>query len=136
MLIFLLKRELPWKYYIKNLNESKLFELTYLKDTNGVGELFKNIPNEFKEYIIYSRNLKFEQEPDYSYLSSLFIKIITDMNLDYKRITFSWIDANERKRLLGIPRSYSKRKESSHKRLYMSIKKKIKLILIFQKIII
>ena len=69
MLIFLLKRELPWKYYTIDLRESKLFELTYLKDTNGVGKLFKNIPNEFKEYIIYSRNL-----------------------------TFSWIDVNERKK--------------------------------------
>ena len=134
MLIFLLKRELPWKYYTIDLRESKLFELTYLKDTNGVGKLFKNIPNEFKEYIIYSRNLKFEQEPDYSYLSSLFIKIITDMNLDYERITFSWIDVNERKQLIGIPRSHPKRKESSHKRLYTNIENKIKHNLIAKKI--
>ena len=121
MLIFLLKKKLPWENTFKN--RSKYLELMHLKDTNGAGKLFYNIPKEFKEYIKYTRNLKFEQDPDYSYLSSLFLKIIINMDLDYKKIAFSWIDEKDRKKLLGVPRSLSKRKLNSHIRLYKSIEK-------------
>ena len=127
MLIFLFKRDLPWEDSFKNLDRTKYFELISLKETNGVGKLFNNIPQEFKDYIKYTRNLKFEQDPDYSYLSSLFLKIINNMNLDYRKITFSWINEKNKKKLLGIPRSFSKRKENSHFRLYQSIEKEIKL---------
>ena len=123
MLIYLLKKSLPWKCSVKNT--AKYFEIMHQKDTNGDGELFNNIPNEFKDYIKYTRNLKFEQDPDYSYLTSLFLKIISNYNLDYKKITFSWIDEKNKKELLGIPRSLSKRKSNYHIRLYKSIEKEI-----------
>ena len=124
MLIYLLKKNLPWENSFNN--KSKYFELLYQKETNGIGKLFNNIPIEFKEYIKYTRNLKFEQNPDYSYLSSLFIKIITKMHLNYKKITFSWINEKNKQKLLGMPRSLSKRKSNYHIRLYKSIEKEIK----------
>ena len=127
MLIFLFKRDLPWEDSFKNLDRTKYFELISLKETNGDGKLFNNIPQEFKDYIKYTRNLKFEQDPDYSYLSSLFLKIINNMNLDYRKITFSWINEKNKKKLLGIPNRSSKRRTNSHCRLYKSIEKEIKL---------
>ena len=116
MLIYLLKKDLPWQETFANLNKTKYFELIYLKDTNASGQLFKDIPIEFSEYIKYSRNLKFEQNPDYTYLRSLLGKVIYNNNFNYKKITFSWIKSNN-KELLGMPRNNHKRKGSPQSRL-------------------
>ena len=92
MLIFLFKKNLPWKISIKGINRTKYLELINKKETNDNGLLFKNLPQEFVEYIMYTNNLKFEQAPDYSYLNSLFKRIIFKMNLNYNKLSFSWIN--------------------------------------------
>ena len=100
MLIYLLKRTLPWESNFQNLNKAKYHELIYLKETNGCNKLFENIPNEFTEYINYSRNLKFEEDPNYSYLRSLFTKVIFKLNLNSKNINFSWLQTKTKFRTL------------------------------------
>ena len=121
MLIFLFKKELPWDNCIsKKFKMSKYFEMIYLKDTNGCGKLFKNIPDELANFIKYSKSLKFEQEPDYSYLRSLLNKVLFTNNINYKTLTFSWIDSKN-KDLSAMPKSCSKRKSSPHVRLLKSI---------------
>lgn len=34
--------------------------------------LCKDIPQEFRDFLVYSRNLEFEDEPDYNHLKNLF----------------------------------------------------------------
>ena len=92
MLIFLYKKNLPWKLPLKEINRTKYLELINKKETNDNGMLFKDIPQEIVEYIKYTTNLKFEQAPDYSFLSSLFKIIIFKMNLNYNKLSFSWIN--------------------------------------------
>ena len=116
MLIYLLKKELPWQETFANLNKSQYIELIYLKDTNACGQLFKNIPKDFSEFIKYSRNLKFDQNPNYAYLRSILVKIIYNNNFNYKNITFSWINSKN-KELLGIPKNNHKRRCSPQSRL-------------------
>ena len=129
LLINLLKKKLPWQSTFKNLDTQKYNKLLNLKETNAHGSLFNDIPKELSEFIKYSRNLKFEQDPDYSYLRSLLIKIIENNKLNYKAITFSWIKNND-KELPGVPRNNSLRKVSPKVRLLKNleedrIKKKI-----------
>jgi serine/threonine protein kinase len=102
MLIYLFKRDLPWESSFKNLDQSKYFELIYLKETDGRNELFKNIPKEFIEYIKYTRKLKFEENPNYSYLRSLFNNCLSRINTNCKSLTFSWIHFQS-KRPIGEP---------------------------------
>ena len=123
MLIYLFKGKLPWDHIFKNINAQNYFELVYLKDTNGFGKLFTNLPSEMVEFIKYTRNLKFEQEPNYSYLRSLFNKIIMNLNLGRKKLNFSWINSSN-KDLNALPRSSSKRKTSPQYRILSSIKEK------------
>ena len=121
MLIFLYKRSLPWESDFKKLTKSKYFELLYFKYKDGCGQLFKNIPPEIADFVKYSKNLKFEQDPDYSYLRSLLNNIIIQKHLDYRKLTFSWIDSKD-KNLLGIPRSSSSKRSSPHYRILKNIK--------------
>ena len=120
MLIYLLKRDLPWEDSFKNMNRNEYYSMVYNKETNGVGKLFKGVANEFKEFIDYTRNLKFEQDPDYSYLTSLLIKVLSNNNLNYQKITFSWIN-KENKHLLGVIKRTSKKKKNSHARIIKNL---------------
>ena len=121
MLVYLFKRKLPWKYDFNILNKTKYFETVNLKDTDGNGELFKEIPSEFIEFIKYTKNLKFEQDPDYSYLRSLFIKILNNKNLNYRNLPFSWINSKNDK-LSCFPKNNSVRKSSPHIRIIKKLK--------------
>ena len=111
MLIYLYKRELPWLDTFNNLNhldEKKYIELINLKETNGNGELFRNLPEELIEYIKYAINLKFEEEPNYSFLRSLFNKIIYKNNLNYRILSFSC--NNIKRKTYSSKKNYSKKK--------------------------
>ena len=120
ILIFLYKRELPWDMKISNFTREIYLELVYLKQTNGCGKLFNGIPKEFMDYIKYTRNLKFEQNPDYSYLRSLLNNILFKLNINYKTLTFSWFKS-EKQKLAGIPNNRCLKKSSTHNRIYKNI---------------
>ena len=111
MLIYLYKKSLPWEFYMPYFRQNIFFKIKELKLNNGFGTLFKELPDEFISYIKYTRNLKFEEDPDYSYLKGLFEKIIFNMNLDYRLLTFSWIQP-ENKIFFGVPRNKQKNKKS------------------------
>ena len=123
MLIYLLKRNLPWECNIKNLNdldESRINKIKELKKTNGNGLLFKNIPKELVEFIKYTKHLKFEQEPDYSYLHSLLNTNMFSKHLDNEKKCFSWIN---NKNDLNWQRN-SFRKSSPFYRIFKNMKEK------------
>ena len=120
VLILLLKRELPWDIRIHNFTKEIYLQLIYLKQTNGCGKLFNGIPQEFIDYIKYTRNLKFEQEPDYSYLRSILLKRLSKISINYKTLTFSWIKS-KKQNLVGIPKNHCLKKSSTHNRIYKNI---------------
>ena len=125
MLIYLLKRNIPWNSSFKDLNKEKYYRLIYLKETNGNGELFKDLPDELIEYINYTRSLKFEQDPDYAKLRSLLRKILLRSDIEKNKLTFSWIDPKD-KELLGIPRNNSRRKQTPQNRILKTLEEKRK----------
>ena len=78
MLIYLAKDYLPWISTEKiNLEYNIKFQAIFkLKHSSKPENLCKGLPEEFAEYLRYTRNLKFEQDPDYNYLRNLFIKVL------------------------------------------------------------
>ena len=120
--IFLIKRKFPWVTNFRGITQQRFKELIDIKETDGHGELFREIPKELVDYVKYCKNLKFEQDPDYNLLRSLFIKLLSKENLNYKNLSLSWTDNNSNKKLLGLPKNYSARKTNSRYRLLKSIK--------------
>ncbi len=53
-------------------------------------ELCSGFPPELAEYVRYTRNLEFEQNPDYNYLRGLFRKILEDKGYDISDVRFDW----------------------------------------------
>ena len=108
MLLYLAKGGwTPWLKYkkIKDKNEGlKKIVKMKLEITNE--NLCKGLPNEFIQYMKYVKKLDFEQEPDYQYLNSLFISILSKNNMG-KNITFFWIKPDSKKGELPDKKSNS-----------------------------
>jgi len=121
MLIYFIKKGLPWDYtYKTKITSSKLFELTYLKETNAFGNLFNDLPSEFNEFFKYATNLKFEEDPNYSYIRSILKKIIVNNNFIKGIYNFNCINNTS----LYSSKSFDRKKLSLHQRVIQSLEKK------------
>jgi len=89
MLIHLIKGELPWSNIKCGTTAEKYKNIFNLKKNTTNEELCKNLPSEFYDYIKYVNSLKFQEEPNYSYLKNLFIKVLDKMQ-ETNDLCFSW----------------------------------------------
>ena len=133
MLIYLIKGKLPWIIEKKETIEQKIKEIKNIKKNTPASLLCENLPEEFAEYINYTKQLKFEQDPDYEYLRNLFKKIMLKNNfiLDMK---FSWMEIEDKERPNScFSKTASKKndlsspkpKASLHNRIYNKIKESL-----------
>jgi serine/threonine protein kinase len=72
VLLFFLKRKLPWQGLEGGSREGKNDKIKLTKLSTTIRELCGELPGEFGEYLRYCRSLGFREEPDYSYLKGLF----------------------------------------------------------------
>ena len=94
MLIYFMKRELPWQR-IRDKNETERYIKIYkMKKEIKPEILCQGLPNEMVEYMKYVQHLGFEQDPDYKYLRNLFKSILRQLNPNIERYLFIWIKAN------------------------------------------
>ena len=126
LIIYLAKNSLPWIYLEKLKSEKRILnkEILKLKSSNGFIEWCKGLPKEFIDYIQYTRNLKFEQEPNYKYLKNLFISVLL-INNDKIDYLFFWIPHKKNNKKECTPEKIinkSIKKNNSQKRLYKQIK--------------
>lgn len=82
MLIYFAKGILPWQGIKKQPGKFNHIEaIGEVKMCTSLNTLCENIPNCFKEYISYCRNLKFNETPDYDYLVNLFVNESIKLNI-------------------------------------------------------
>ena len=80
VLMNFLKESLPCQGLQINKGEDR-YKKIYIKKKNTSAEsLCEGFPNEFRDYVNYTRNLGFEDDPDYNYLKSLFFKVLEREN--------------------------------------------------------
>ena len=141
LLIYLIKKNLPWMHIEKqNLDSKEQFlKICSIKSSIKPEELCSGLPSEFSQYIKYCRSLSFEQQPNYNYLRNLFIEIIkaNEKFIDNRFINFmhfSWLKNNNIKKMnihsifnsqYLSNESYNKKKGNSHQRLFKHIKESI-----------
>lgn len=87
MLIHLAKGCLPWQGLKKEGVDPKDL-IRDKKISTSLDSLCKGLPGCFKEYLVYCRDLSFEQTPDYKYLIDIFTQDSEDNNIP---IEFEWI---------------------------------------------
>jgi len=88
---YLLRGNLPWQGILVKTKEEKYAKILYRKENVTSEQLFIGFPNELSTYMNYCKNLGYEEEPNYEYLSNLFKDIITKElkeEIDYK---YDWL---------------------------------------------
>jgi serine/threonine protein kinase len=88
MLIYFLKNKLPWEGLKKSGNIRHIDLIGEKKMSISLSELCKNIPKCFEDYLIYCKNLKFAENPNYDYL----INLLNNNNNNNNNNKYDWID--------------------------------------------
>jgi serine/threonine protein kinase len=87
MLIYLLKKKLPWQGLKKTKDKDQTKMIGECKMKTSLALLCDKLPSCFLEYLKYCRGLKFEEDPDYDYLRNLFYISANQHNI---KIKFEW----------------------------------------------
>ena len=134
LLIYLIKGKLPWITEKKESLERKIIEIETIKKNTTIFKLCENLPEEFAQYINYTRKLRFEQDPDYEHLRNLFKKIMIN-NYFFFDMKFSWVKTENSdksnsylySKLTSKNNNFInvKQKGSLHIRIYNEIKKSL-----------
>ena len=136
MIIFLMRKKLPWQGIKGNSYKECYHRLYLMKKYIEIEELCKGLPREIVDYMNNAKSLKFEEEPNYKNLKNLFNIILKKRKFNFDNNNFSWIEKkdNDNDNNYNVGKSNSlgkatnlimKRKCSPQNRLYNKIKKSI-----------
>ena len=78
VLLYFLRGKLPWQGLHMKKKEDRYHKIMEIKIMTKPSELCEGFPKEFEEYVEYTRNLEYEQDPNYSYLKNLFNSILKE----------------------------------------------------------
>ena len=76
LLLFFILGRLPWQGYVSNSKEDKYYKIKEIKKQTSPKKLCENLPKQFEEYIVYTRKLEYEENPNYNYLKNLFKSLL------------------------------------------------------------
>ncbi|CAG8498341.1 14798_t:CDS:2 [Acaulospora morrowiae] len=76
VLLELLRGDLPWAGVTARNSRQGWAKMQKLKEEIPLDELYNGLPRGFMTYLQYTRNLGFDQEPDYNYLRELLVATV------------------------------------------------------------
>ena len=112
ILIYLYTGNLPWDKITAKDFKGLVKALREMRETLPIKTLCKGMPLEMNYYMEYIFKLKFEQDPDYRYLRSLFLNILQKIG-EKNDFFFSWVDKK-----IEIKKLNSRSKSNSRQKLY------------------
>ena len=88
--MYFLRSSLPWQGLHVHKGEDRYKKILLKKRSTSAEELCKGFPNEFAEYINYTRNLEFEADPDYKFLRGLLLSVLEKEKQPYD-FCYDWV---------------------------------------------
>jgi hypothetical protein len=83
VLLYFVKGSVPWQNLKANTKKEKYEKIMEKKLSISIDKLCESLPDEFKTLFTYSRNLEFEEQPDYVYLKDMFKNAMKRENFDF-----------------------------------------------------
>ena len=80
VLLYFLRGSLPWQGIPGKNKDERYNKILQKKMNTTPEELCEGFPNEFEKYIEYTRNMEYEEEPDYDRLRGYFIDVMEKEN--------------------------------------------------------
>ena len=126
LLVYFIKGRLPWQGHISNSKDDKYYKIKKIKAETTPEQLCQELPPQFEEYISYTRNLEYAEDPDYNYLRNLFLEVLKNFNWEFDYF-YDWD-------LQGLTHSELKEKEKDkNEKNYITINNH-KISVLFDKI--
>ena len=98
VLMYFLRGNLPWQgLKIKSKEDGYKKILDKKKETTSE-QLCKNFPDEFREYLEYSRNLEYTEEPKYEKLRNKFYNLVCNKMNDNFDYIYDWTTESDLKK--------------------------------------
>lgn len=94
LLVYFMKGSLPWQGLPRNHQIPQMKLIEQKKRSIPLEDLCRDLPDTFRQYIEYCRNLDFKSKPDYRYLKKLFHKLADSQNIVYDNI-YDWTPSAE-----------------------------------------
>ena len=93
VLIYMLKGKLPWQDISVPEKVERYEAIKNLKINTSINELCYDIPDEFSQFLSYTKSIEFEQTPDYAYMKRLFKNLIYKSKYETDYI-YDWVLLN------------------------------------------
>ena len=90
--VYLLRGSLPWQVGKKLTTNAKWENASEMKSNIPVEEICNHCPTEFGIFLKYCRSLKFEEKPDYLYISQLFLIVQKQYSLEEMHL--QWVNTS------------------------------------------
>ncbi len=89
VMMYFCRGSLPWQGLKAATKKQKYDRIMEKKMTTSTEFLTRGFPNEFAIYLNYTRSLRFDDKPDYSYLRKLFRDLFVREGFQYDYV-FDW----------------------------------------------
>ena len=98
VLFYFLNGNLPWMGMKIKSKEDRIKKILDKKKGTSIKELCKNLPYEFREFLEYTRNLEYTEEPKYDIFKNNFYNLITNKYQEKFDYIYDWTTENELKK--------------------------------------
>ena len=90
VLMYFLRGSLPWQGLKVKSKEDRYKKILMKKKETSSEELCQGFPDEFREYMEYTRNMEYTQQPDYDRLRNNFYNLVTKKNKESFDYIYDW----------------------------------------------
>ena len=117
VLLYFLRGNLPWQGLKVKSKEDRYKKILDKKRETSTEELCRDFPQEFYQYVDYTKNLEYEENPNYDMLKKLFYDVIKKSRekFDYIYDWTTYSDIQKRKEIRSN-RDNSENKENNKRR--------------------
>ena len=98
VLMYFLRGGLPWQGLKIRSKEDRYKKILAKKKETTPEELCKGFPEEFKNFVSYTRNLEYTQQPDYNMLKRMFFELVTKKMEDIFDFIYDWTTESDLKK--------------------------------------
>ena len=102
VLMYFLRGNLPWQGLKIKSKEDRYKKILDKKKETTSEQLCKNFPEEFKEYLEYSRNLEYTEQPKYDKLKNKFYNLVCSKMGESFDYVYDWTTENDIKKRKSI----------------------------------
>jgi serine/threonine protein kinase len=115
ILIYFLKGELPWQGLKAKTMKEKYEKIMEKKISSSIETLCKGFPDEIPAFIHYTRDLKFDDRPDYGFLKRLFKTMFEKEKLEFDN-EFDWLNTKIESNIKDEGATLNTEKETNDKK--------------------